>query len=245
MKITINKVRLVVILSTARLISALIFPNTMPKSFSQLNIINNKTSYQLHIQEYGWHILTPISLSKNQIKTDWRYASTNNFTGKKLYKNPIALLAGPAAAALEKACTLFNTKGLGVVIFDAYRPYSTTKAMWKIVPDERYAANPAKGSGHNRGLAIDLTLYDLKSGERLDMGTDFDHFSDTAHHSFKNLPLKVLENRAMLRTIMEEAGFKALETEWWHYSLPPATSQFPVIDLQFSSLLKIYQRRNK
>lgn len=112
--------------------------------------------------------------------------------------------------------------------------------MWSIVPDERYAANPAKGSGHNRGLAVDLTLVDRRSGQELDLGTGFDNFSDTAHHDFRQLPEPVLLNRLRLRRLMEAHGFKALETEWWHYSWPN-DGRYEVLDLSFRQVRKLSQ----
>ena len=112
-------------------------------------------------------------------------------------------------------------QGLGLKIWDAYRPYAATQLMWNLVKDERYVANPAKGSGHNRGLAVDVTLINLQTGKELDMGTPYDHFSDTAHQSFVRLATEdILQNRKLLQATMEAAGFTALETEWWHYYWP-------------------------
>lgn len=233
------------IFSTIQLFVAFLFPNTMPKCYAQLNLITNKSTYLVHIQKDMNFIIAPISIDNQEIKTDWRYATNDNFTKKKLYNHPIAMLARPAVKALEEACKEFKNKGLGIILFDAYRPYSVTQQMWKIVPDERYAANPTKGSGHNRGIAVDLTLFKLSTGERLNMGTDFDHFSDTAHHDFKKLPDEVILNRLLLRRIMEQSGFKALETEWWHYSYPIHPNKAPVLDLSFKTLLKTYQRYYK
>ena len=107
--------------------------------------------------------------------------------------------------------------------------------MWELIGDERYVANPAKGSGHNRGLAVDLTL--IKDGKEVNMGTGFDHFTDTAHHSFKALPADVIKHRQLLRSTMEKHGFRALETEWWHYSWPNEKN-YQVLDLSFRKLRK-------
>ncbi|MEO8404300.1 MAG: M15 family metallopeptidase, partial [Chitinophagaceae bacterium] len=105
----------------------------------------------------------------------------------------------------------------------------------ELVKDERYVANPAKGSGHNRGIAVDLTIIDLKTGKELDMGTGFDNFTDSAHQSFQLLPEKVLANRKLLRSVMEKYGFKVLETEWWHYYLADG-AKFEVLDISFRNL---------
>jgi D-alanyl-D-alanine dipeptidase len=127
--------------------------------------------------------------------------------------------------------------GLGLKIFDAYRPYSVTVKFWELVKDERYVANPAKGSGHNRGIAVDLTIIDLKTGKELDMGTGFDNFTDTAHHTFTSLPEEVLHNRLLLKSTMEKYGFIALESEWWHYYLANGNT-FELLDIEFKKLKK-------
>jgi D-alanyl-D-alanine dipeptidase len=134
--------------------------------------------------------------------------------------------------------------GLGLKIFDAYRPYSVTEKMWEPVQDDRYAADPKKGSGHNRGVAVDLTIINLKNNEALDMGTGFDNFSDTAHHAFTNLPEDVLQNRLLLKNIMEQHGFKALDTEWWHYSLPNA-KEFELMNISFNDFAVKPKSTNK
>ena len=128
-------------------------------------------------------------------------------------------------------------QGLGLKLFDAYRPYAVTVLMWELIKDERYVANPKNGSGHNRGIAVDLTIIDLQTGKELNMGTGFDNFSDTAHHSFTALPKEVMRNRTLLKTIMEKNGFKSLDTEWWHYSWPGAP-HFDVLDISFRKLKK-------
>ena len=128
-----------------------------------------------------------------------------------------------------------NEMGLGLKIFDAYRPYAVTEKFWELVHDERYVANPANGSGHNRGTSLDLTIIYLENGQELNMGTDFDNFTDTAHHSFTNLPESILQNRMLLKSLMEQNGFKALETEWWHYSLPNS-KQYELLNLSFKKL---------
>lgn len=165
------------------------------------------------------------------IHYDLRYATPNNFTSTQLYKaNGKTFLRLPAARALCNVQNQLQQLGYGLKIYDAYRPYSVTKKMWELIHDERYVANPAKGSGHNRGLAVDLSIIELASGKELNMGTGFDNFTDTAHHSFKQLPSGALKNRALLRGFMEQNGFKALETEWWHYSWPN-DKNYEVLDI--------------
>jgi zinc D-Ala-D-Ala dipeptidase len=167
---------------------------------------------------------------------DLRYASTNNFTHQRLYSPVITTyLRKSVADSLAIIQHQLNTMGLGLKIFDAYRPYSVTEKMWEPVKDDRYAANPKFGSGHNRGAAVDLTIINANSGKELDMGTGFDNFSDTAHRAFTNLPEEVLQNRLLLKKIMEQHGFKALDTEWWHYSLFNA-KEFELLDIDFKKL---------
>jgi D-alanyl-D-alanine dipeptidase len=126
---------------------------------------------------------------------------------------------------------------LSLKIWDAYRPYSVTLKMWELIHDDRYVADPAKGSGHNRGIAVDLTIISLKDGKELDMGTNFDNFTDTAHQDFKNLPENVLNNRKLLRNLMVANGFKIFDTEWWHYYY--GEGEFNILDVSFDELLKL------
>ena len=171
--------------------------------------------------------------------TDWKYASINNFTGKILYKKPMAYVRLPIAEALQKVQKELSGFGLSLIFYDAYRPYSVTKKMWKAVPDERYTANPAKGSGHNRGASVDVSLVNTITGKPLPMPTTFDNFSDTAHHDYMQLPEEVIQNRQLLRKVMEKYGFVALKTEWWHYSWPGAAQKFALLDLSFRKLRRI------
>jgi len=173
------------------------------------------------------------------LQMDLRYAGTNNFMHQKLYQpTKTTYLRKSAADSLVTIQKELNEKGLGLKVFDAYRPYAVTEKLWEPVKDDRYAADPKKGSGHNRGIAVDLTIIQLTTMEELDMGTGFDNFSDTAHHSFLALPSPVLQNRLLLRSVMEKHGFKALESEWWHYYLPNTTA-YELLNIEFNKLKKI------
>ena len=170
---------------------------------------------------------------------DLRYATTNNFMQQQLYPAlNTTWLRKAAADSLAIVQKELKQKGLGLKIFDAYRPYSVTEKMWEPVKDDRYAADPKKGSGHNRGIAVDLTLINLTTKEEFNMGTGFDNFTDSAHHAFTNLPEEVLQNRLLLKAIMEKHGFKALDTEWWHYYLPN-TKDYELLDVPFNKLRKL------
>lgn len=189
--------------------------------------------YQQQVKDDPRLKMVELKPSMPGLVCDLRYASTHNFMNRQMYpSSSIALLRVPAAEALQKVQQELNKEKKGLKIFDAYRPYSVTVKFWELVNDERYVANPAKGSGHNRGVAVDLTIIELQSGKELDMGTSFDNFTDSAHHRFSRLPPQVLQNRKLLRSLMEKHGFTALETEWWHYSLPEA-NKFSLLDIGF------------
>ncbi len=168
---------------------------------------------------------------------DIRYATSQNFTHTKLYNLPRAYLLSPAAYALKKVNEELNAKGLGLIIYDAYRPYSITVKFFDLIQDSNYVASPSYGSRHNRGCAIDLGLYNLKTGEKLEMPTDFDSFSPLAASNYPNLPKQALENRKLLFDIMIKFGFKPLRTEWWHFDFL-TKEKLPPIDISFEQLEK-------
>lgn len=148
---------------------------------------------------------------------DIKYATQDNFLKAKVYDCDQCYLRLKTVKALVAANNDFVKKGYRIKIFDCYRPLAIQKRMWEIVPNPIYVADPAKGSIHNRGGAVDLTLVD-SVGNELDMGTKFDHFGPEAAHNYKNVPAQVRHNRKMLRHIMERNGFAAFESEWWHYN---------------------------
>ena len=171
------------------------------------------------------------------IVLDLRYATTNNFMHKRMYPRNThhTYLRLPAVIALKKVQQELNNAGFGLKIYDAYRPYSVTEKFWELVHDDRYVADPRKGSGHNRGIAVDLTIINLHTGEELGMPTEFDNFSDTAHQDFMQLPDYILRNRELLKSTMVKFGFIPFATEWWHFSLPDP-EKYEVLDLSFKDL---------
>ena len=148
--------------------------------------------------------------------TDVRYATENNFTKTVLYSSDTLWARDFAAQKLAKAQEHAKSIGLQLKVYDAYRPPSVQRFMWSLVPDERYVADPKKGSRHNRGCAFDLTLC-TADGVELDMGTDYDDFTEKAAADYTDLPEICLENRKLLLKIMAQAGFDVLPTEWWHF----------------------------
>jgi zinc D-Ala-D-Ala dipeptidase len=187
-------------------------------------------------------VLVNLSDAVPHLKISMPYTTNQNFTQQVLYPQAAAFLKKEAAQALKIAAEALAKKGLGILLYDAYRPFSVTEKMWQIVPNEDYAANPANGSGHNRGAAVDVGLYYLHNGAAVPMPTLFDNFTDTAHVNFMPLPAEILNNRATLIQAMEQAGFKVLPTEWWHFSLPEAAKKYPLHNLSFAQLLRSHKK---
>ena len=153
---------------------------------------------------------------------DLRYATTNNFLEAQVYECAACYTRVKTARALLAANAEFMSMGYRIKFFDCYRPNSVQYKMWEIVPNPQYVANPVKGSIHNRGGAVDITLVTL-DGKALDMGTDFDFFGKRAYHDNTDLPDEILENRKILKETMEKHGFWSIRTEWWHYNLAAAS----------------------
>jgi D-alanyl-D-alanine dipeptidase len=158
-----------------------------------------------------------VDLSALHIPLDVRYATENNFMKQTLYPVAKSYLRAPAARALVEVQRELADRGLGIKVFDAYRPYRVTEAMWEPIKNTDYVADPAKGSRHNRGAAVDLTLISLSTGAEIAMPTPYDDFTSRAAHAFTDLPEDVLANRALLKEVMAKHGFDPLPSEWWHY----------------------------
>lgn len=149
---------------------------------------------------------------------DIKYATTQNVFYEKLYEKPHAYTRLPVAKALAKAQQEFRQHGVGLKIYDAYRPYRVTCRMWERLPDSVYMGKPWKGSKHNRGIAIDLTLVDWKTKKELAMPTPFDALVKASHPDFMALPGSVIQNRKLLIDIMSKHGFSVDAVEWWHFN---------------------------
>ncbi|QOJ27694.1 MAG: M15 family metallopeptidase [Ignavibacteriales bacterium] len=186
--------------------------------------------------------IVPVKDLIPDIVFDIRYATVNNFTAQKLYTTNEAYLSLGAVTRLKlvhdslKNITSFNgtnyPAGLGLKIFDGYRPRSVQYLMFEIFPNPIFVADPASGSVHNRGGAVDLSLVDMATGNELQMPTEFDWFGPEADHGYMNLPANVIANRQLLRDMMVNVGgFTLYMAEWWHYSAPGA-STLPLLDFQ-------------
>ena len=149
---------------------------------------------------------------------DMKYATTDNFLKAKLYDCGECYLRLKTVKAMIKANKSFIKKGYKIKIYDCYRPLDIQKKMWKIVSNPEYVANPSKGSIHNRGGAVDITLVDSNEKE-VPMGTDFDFFGIEAGHNYPYVSAEVKQNRLLLKTIMSNSGFNSFDSEWWHYNL--------------------------
>lgn len=150
-----------------------------------------------------------------------KYATEDNFLKTKVYDCEACYLRYKTVKALIKANEKFIKKGYKIMLFDCYRPLDIQKKMWQIVSNPNYVADPKKGSVHNRGGAVDISLVD-STGIAINMGTPFDFFGIEASHDYENLPEEVKENRRLLRKIMTRSGFRIFESEWWHYNLKNA-----------------------
>lgn len=169
------------------------------------------------------------------IRVEQRYKTADNFVGVPLYPaDARCLVRAELAERLRRVQRRLEERGLGLKVYDGYRPLSVQKQMWAKVPIEGFVANPAKGSNHNRGAAVDLTLVD-SDGRELEMPSAYDEFTERAHRSYAGGSASARANRALLQAQMELEGFKGLATEWWHFDLPEA-KQYPVLDLPFSEL---------
>jgi D-alanyl-D-alanine dipeptidase len=193
------------------------------------------SAYQQAVQQNPDNELINLEKFIPGIVLDIRYATTNNFTGEKIYNLAAAYARRPVAEALKRAQVEFSRHGVGIKIYDAYRPYRATVKFYEVYRDTTYVASPYKGSRHNRGCAIDMTLVDLKTGEELSMPTAYDSFSKDAWPSTPaNNPI-VRENRQLLITVMEKHGFKVNASEWWHFDFT-GWQQFDVLDIAFEEL---------
>ena len=162
------------------------------------------------------------------VEIDLKYASNDNITGGKIFLENRCFLVEEAAIKLKKAILIAKGLDLSFKIYDAYRPTYVQQALWNFDPNPNFLTNPAKGSPHTKGIAIDLTLIDLK-GNELDMGTKFDDFTEKAYHLSNSIDKQVRLNRYMLLSIMTLAGFDHYLNEWWHYQLFNS-SKYPLIN---------------
>lgn len=178
------------------------------------------------------------------IKLEIKYATPDNFTGQKVYPYPAAWLRKPAALALAGVQQALDSIGLGLVVYDAYRPYSATLKFFEVYPDTRFVADPVKGSRHNRGAAVDVGLIRRSDKSLVPMPTAFDYFGPEAFPTYNDLPEDLKSNRNLLINTLKRYGFEVINSEWWHYDFV-GWQRFRLLDLSFGELKKAGTKTGK
>ncbi len=216
------------------LLSCATAPQIAPNRYG-LRVVPDLATYQQLVRADAGQQLVDLSTFIPNIVLDIRYATSNNFMHQPLYPVARAFLRRPAAAALRDAQSDLAREGLGLEIFDGYRPYSITERMWEPIQNPDFVADPAKGSRHNRGAAVDLTLIDLATGRELEMPTPYDDFTPRARQDFNDLSPAAIANRAKLRDAMVRHGFEPSPSEWWHFDFS-GWRKFPLMDVPLQEL---------
>lgn len=183
--------------------------------------------------------LVELKAADPALRLDLRYATKDNFMKRVLYPRGRAFLQAPAARALAAANRELHARGLGISVLDAYRPWHITKKMWDEAPAEwrevGYVADPSRGSRHNRGCAVDVSLYDLDTGRYLPMPSRYDEFTPRAHADYAGGTAEQRRNRDLLIATMRRHGFRVLDVEWWHFDYQD-WEEYPILDLEFSEI---------
>ena len=205
--------------------------NQVPK----LVVVNSYNQYLATVKTNANNELIEIKKAIPNIKLDIRYATKNNFMQQAMYKQARAFARKPVVESLKKIQAELNKKGYGLKIFDGYRPYEITVAFYKKASDKNFVANPAKGSKHNRGCAVDLTIINLKTGKELAMATPYDSFSAAAAANYKQVTPEVKKNRDFLIATMKKYKMNVLENEWWHYDFS-GWQKYDLMDIPFEKL---------
>ena len=202
-----------------------------------LSIISDISTYEVQVAADSNKALIEIKSRIPNIVLDIRYATTNNFLKKVFYKEAKAFARLPVVLALQKAQNELNKQGIGIKIYDGYRPYAVTVQFYESFPDSLYVASPWSGSRHNRGCALDMTLVNLKTGKELSMPTPYD---SAVEASWANAPVKnkrALKNRELMKSVMAKYGFTVEPSEWWHYNYN-GWANYPLMDIPFEVLQK-------
>jgi D-alanyl-D-alanine dipeptidase len=171
------------------------------------------------------------------IRLDIRYATASNLAGRAVYDEARAFLQRPAAEALVRAHRAVRAKGFGLLVFDGYRPWRVTKLFWDVTPPEKreFVADPSKGSKHNRGCAVDLSLFDLATGREVEMPSAYDEMSPRAYPDYAGGAAEARQRRDILRAAMEAEGFTVEPNEWWHFNYKDWQA-YAIADIPFSAI---------
>lgn len=202
---------------------------------AKLVVVSSYNQYLASIKTNPNNELIEIKKAIPSIKLDIRYATKNNFMKQVMYKQARAFARKPVVESLKKIQRELNKKGYGLKIFDGYRPYAITVEFYKKASDKNFVANPAKGSKHNRGCAVDLTLIDLKTGKEVAMATPYDSFSAAAAANYEPVSAEVKKNRDLLIATMKKYQLNVLDNEWWHYDFS-GWQQYDLMDIPFEKL---------
>ncbi|RZK18803.1 MAG: D-alanyl-D-alanine dipeptidase [Pedobacter sp.] len=202
---------------------------------SKLVVVSSYNQYLASIKTNPNNELIEIKKAIPNIKLDIRYATKNNFMQQVMYKQARAFARKPVVESLKKIQLELNKKGYGLKIFDGYRPYAITVAFYKKASDKNFVANPAKGSKHNRGCAVDLTLINLKTGKEVAMATPYDSFSGAAAANYEPVTAEVKKNREFLINTMKKYKMNVLDNEWWHYDYA-GWQGYDLMDIPFEKL---------
>jgi zinc D-Ala-D-Ala dipeptidase len=221
------------------LLAVLLFPfiafAQAKKDTTTLKVVGSYRAYLSSCAANPNNKLVELKKAIPGIILDIRYATRNNFMKQVMYKQARAFARKPVAEQLKKIQSELRRKGYGLKIFDAYRPYAITVAFYKKASDKAFVANPKKGSRHNRGCAVDLTLVDLKTGKDVPMPTPYDSFKPEASPTYKDLPQALLKNRDYLISVMHRHGFLVINNEWWHYDFI-GWKNYDLMDIPFERL---------
>ncbi|MEJ5962338.1 M15 family metallopeptidase [Pedobacter immunditicola] len=208
---------------------------TLPAVAQKLEVTRTLAAYEASVKKSPEKQLVDIKAAIPDITLDIRYASSNNFMKRVMYPEARAFARKPVVEQLKNIQKELRKKGYGLKIYDAYRPYAITVAFYQQASDKNFVASPAKGSKHNRGCAIDLTLINYETKEEIPMPTPYDSFEAAAAANYQDLPAAVLKNRDFLIRTMQSHGFKVLHNEWWHYDFI-GWQNFELMDIPFKHL---------
>jgi len=206
-----------------------------PDTAAVLKIIGSQREYMASVKANPNNRLVEIQKAIPGIVLDIRYATKNNFMKQLMYQQARAFARKPVVDQLRSIQMELKSKGYGLKIYDAYRPYAITVAFYKKASNKAFVANPKTGSKHNRGCAVDLSLIDLKTGKDIEMPTPYDSFEPQASASFAGLPEAVMKNRDFLIAIMRKHGFRVIPKEWWHFDFT-GWRNYDLMDIPFEKL---------
>lgn len=200
-----------------------------------LKVINDFKTYKAEVAKNPNLELVEIKKVIPSVVLEIRYATKNNFMGQVMYKQARAFARKPVVEKLKLIQAELKKKGYGLKIYDGYRPYAVTVSFYEKATDKNFVANPAKGSKHNRGCAVDLSIIDLKTGKDVPMPTPYDSFEEAAAPHYNNLPAHIIKNRDFLINTMQANGFKVIYNEWWHFDFV-GWQDYDLMDIPFEKL---------